>query len=37
LAYANEQPNRGSIAGFNPQVVASFCRVAVDEACRRRQ
>jgi len=34
LAYANEQPNRGSIAGFNPQIVASFCRVAVDEVRR---
>lgn len=38
LAYANEQPNRGlsrgSITGFKIEVVAAFCRVAVDEVRR---
>jgi hypothetical protein len=31
LEYASEQAERGSIAGLNPQILASFYRIAVDE------
>jgi hypothetical protein len=31
LEYASEQTERGSIAGLNPQILASFYRIAVDE------
>jgi hypothetical protein len=34
LEYASKNPDRGSLAGFNPQIVASFYRRSLDEVRR---
>ena len=34
LEYASEREDRGSITGFDVEVVACFCRVKIDEICR---
>ena len=33
-SHANQNKNRGSITGLHPQVIASWCRVPVDEVKR---